>query len=95
MTGKRRQGIDPIAERDAAEALAKQTADAKARELAKDAARMTVNALFERWASVDLLRHKDGGAYVRDHMTRHVLPAMGELLVEDVRKVHILSLIHI
>lgn len=89
MTGKRRQGIDPIAERDAAEALAKQTADAKARELAKDAARMTVNALFERWASVDLLRHKDGGAYVRDHMTRHVLPAMGELLVEDVRKVHI------
>lgn len=51
--------------------------------------RITVRVLFERWASVDLVRRKDGGAYVRDQITRHVLPFIGDLLVEDVRKGHI------
>jgi len=89
MTGKRRQGIDPIAEREAAEEAARIAAELEAQARAREAARATVNTLFERWASVDLVRRKDGGAYVRDQMTRHVLPHIGELLVEDVRKGHI------
>ncbi len=89
MTGKRRQGIDPIIEKQAAETAAKLAAEGEARAQARAAARVTMAALFERWAIVDLARHKDGGAYVRDQMTRHVLPVIGPLLVEDVRKDHI------
>lgn len=89
MTGKRRQGIDPIVEREAGEAAAKLEAEAVTREVAKAASRITVTALFERWAAVDLTRHRDGGAYVKDQMNRHVLPVIGALVAEDVRKGHI------
>jgi integrase len=86
MTGKRRQGIDPIAEKEAAETAAKLAAESAARARAREAARVTMAALYERWATIDLVRHKDGGTYVCDQMTRHVLPEIGTLLVEDVRK---------
>jgi integrase len=89
MTGKRRQGIDPILEREAGEAAAKREAEAVAREVAKAASRITVTALFDRWVAVDLTRHRDGGAYVKDQMNRHVLPVIGTLIAEDVRKGHI------
>lgn len=89
MTGRRRQGIDPIAEKEAVDAAAKLTAEIEARAQAKEAARITMATLFERWATVDLVRHKDGGTYVRDQMVRHVLPFIGTMLVEDVRKGHI------
>lgn len=93
LTLKRRDGIDPIEEKRAAEAAAKEASEAAARdaarETAKDAARITVTALFDRWAAVDLVRHRDGGAYVVDQMNRHVLPVIGKLIAEDVRKGHI------
>lgn len=89
LTLKRRSGIDPIEEKKAVELAAKASAEAAARELEKEASRITVAKLFERWAAVDLARHRDEGAYVKDQMARHVLPILGKLVAEDVRKGHI------
>ena len=52
-------------------------------------ARITVLGLFERWASVDLIRRKDGGKEIRRMFEKDVLPTIGALAVEDVRKGHI------
>lgn len=86
---KRRNGIDPIEEKKAAEIAAQALAEATAREIEKEASRITVAKLFERWAAVDLIRHRDEGAYVTEQMNRHVLPVIGKLIAEDVRKGHI------
>lgn len=53
------------------------------------AARITVGDLFDRWATVDLIRRKDGGKEVRRMFEKDVLPIIGHLAVEDVRKGHI------
>ena len=52
-------------------------------------ARMTVSDLFERWATVELIRRKDGGKEIRRMFHKDVLPALGQIAVEDVRKGHI------
>ena len=93
LTVKRRAGIDPIEEEKAIEAAkasdeAARIADA-AKVAAQEAARISVNTLFDRWASVDLVRRKDGGAEVRRMFEKDVLPTLGTMLVEDVRKGHI------
>lgn len=86
LSAKRRAGIDPIEERKEAEVRAKAEAASRAAEAAKDAARLTVGELCDRWIAVDLIRHKDKGAAVHDHMARHVIPVIGGMFVEDVRK---------
>ncbi len=89
-------GVDPIdfnrAERlkkkaDVAQSIAEQNAriaDAEAQQ-----ARITVADLFERWATVELIRRKDGGKEIRRMFQKDVLPTLGPLAVEDVRKGHI------
>ncbi|HHK4756177.1 TPA: tyrosine-type recombinase/integrase [Pseudomonas aeruginosa] len=57
--------------------------------LARQAARKTVAELFDHWARVDLINRKDGGAEVRRMFNKDVLPLIGHLAVEDVRKGHI------
>jgi integrase len=54
--------------------------------LARQAARKTVSELFDHWARVDLINRKDGGAEVRRMFNKDVLPLIGHLAVEDVRK---------
>ena len=92
--------VDPIAvkEADKARVLAEQKAEEEAqkdaqeaaeRELARIGARITVNQLFERWMAVDLVRRKDDGAEVRRMFEKDVLPTLGSMPVEDVRKGHI------
>jgi integrase len=54
-------------------------------------ARLTVDALFERWLAVDLIRRKDGGKEIRRMFQKDVLPLLGALAVEDVRKGHIIA----
>ena len=51
--------------------------------------RITVKDLFERWASVELIRRKDGGKEIRRMFEKDVLPMLGALAVEDIRKGHI------
>ena len=91
-----RSGVDPVESKRASK-LAEQTkieedkaaSIARMNELATMRARTTVSAFFERWASVELSRHKDGGEYARAQMVRHALPVIGDIPVEDVRKGHI------
>ena len=51
--------------------------------------RITVSDLFERWATVELIRRKDAGKEIRRMFQKDVLPTLGQLAVEDVRKGHI------
>lgn len=86
-------------ERDSLLMMTKQGADpalAKAKEAAQReeaeramAARLTVNALFDRWLSVELVRRKDQGAEIERMFKKDVLPKIGNLYVEDIRKGHI------
>ncbi len=55
---------------------------------------MTVNKLFEHWESLDLtIRRKDKGKDIRRIFEKDVLPAIGALSVEDVRKGHIAAIL--
>ncbi|MCL2591580.1 MAG: integrase arm-type DNA-binding domain-containing protein [Betaproteobacteria bacterium] len=49
-------------------------------------ARQTVRNLFDRWFQVDVIRRKDKGAEVKRMFEKDVLPTLGTLAVEDVRK---------
>lgn len=89
-------GHDPTEQRKAERLKAKvEQAEAVAAEQARlcafaaRRARITVSDLFERWAETDLVRRKDGGAEVRRMFAKDVLPILGGLAVEDVKKGHI------
>jgi integrase len=56
--------------------------------LTKLAARVTVRDLFSRWRDTELINRKDVKEVVR-MFEKDVLPILGELFVEDVRKGHI------
>lgn len=86
---RRKQGIDPIEAREQEAAQREAEALAAAQALAASQARVTVEALFERWMRVDVARRKDGGAEVRRMFEKDVLPVLGKLSAEDVRKGHI------
>jgi len=58
-------------------------------EQARQAARKSVRQLFEHWAAVDLINRKDGGTEVHRMFEKDVLPILGEMAVEDVKKGHI------
>lgn len=79
-----KNGIDPSLERDKHRAAL----DAEA---AKLSARITVNDLFDRWLTVDLSRHKDKGAEIKRMFDKDVLPKIGHLCVEDIKRGHITS----
>lgn len=85
----RKQGIDPIEERE--RLTAAKLAEQEAQRLALEAqtARITVADLFERWMQVDVASRKDSGAEVRRMFEKDVLPTLGKMAVEDVRKGHI------
>ena len=76
------QGLDPIEERD-------RNREARRADAAAQAARLTVNKLFDRWQEIDLVRRKDGGKEIRRMFVKDVLPLLGNLPVEEVRKGHI------
>lgn len=56
---------------------------------AKQAARKTVQDLFDHWAKVDLINRKDGGDEVRRMFNKDVLPFLGAMPLDEVRKGHI------
>lgn len=73
--------------------MARLAAD-KAKSIAEahyQAARKSVNDLFEHWAKIDLINRKDGGAEVRRMFKKDVLPTLGKLAVADVKKGHIVE----
>jgi integrase len=62
---------------------------AKKKEIETALARISVTELFSRWASVDLIRRKDGGAEVKRMFEKDVLPKIGAIAAEDITKGHI------
>ena len=78
-----------VAARDAG--LARIAAEKTAQEEAKArlAARKTVQDLFDHWAKVDLINRKDGGDEVRRMFKKDVLPVLGTLPLDEVKKGHI------
>jgi integrase len=63
-------------------------------ENARQQARMTVNKLFENWETLDLsVRRKDKGKDIRRIFEKDVLPAIGAMSVEDVRKGNIAAVL--
>lgn len=81
-----KQGTDPTV------AIAKEAEEREAKERAL-AARLTVNDLFSRWQTVELVRRKDKGAEITRMFRKDVLPKIGNLYVEDVRKGHITEIV--
>lgn len=88
------KGIDPKQQK-ASDQIARQ-AKIKADKLALEATsnRMTVNQLFTQWEKLSLKDRKDGGKEVRRMFEKDILPTIGEIAVEDVKKAHIVLILN-
>lgn len=85
-----KEGRDPALEKQLAKQRQHNMQLAEQADNAKQQARMTVNKLFERWETLDLsIRRKDKGKDIRRLFEKDVLPFIGAMSVEDVRKSHI------
>ncbi len=82
----RRKGVDPVEERQRQKALLDSTAREKA-------ARITVKELFERWHRAEVSQRSDKGLEVRRMFGVDVLPVIGHMAAEDVRKSHVAQII--
>jgi integrase len=89
----RRDGTDPATERErqAAEQAAAQAAEGA--RIAALNARMLVVDLFERWMSLEITKRKDKGKEMRRMFDTDILPEIGTMLVEEVRKGHIAAIV--
>jgi len=83
-----KQGKDPSIERTLKLARDRQLQINEQEALARINARVTVNDLFKRWCDIDLIERKDRAEIIR-MFNKDVLPVLGDLFVEDVRKGHI------
>jgi integrase len=93
-------GKDPAEERrvvrleataEQAEALGQ--AQARIEAAAALQARLTVSELFEKWAATELVKRKDGGKEARRSFTKDVLPVLGDVAVEEVKRGMIAALL--
>jgi integrase len=94
------QGHDPLdiknamklaSEAEVAEAKASAQSRLDAIELAQR--RMTVTTLLDRWEALALTTRKDKGAEIRRMFNKDVIPELGTMAVEDVKKRHIAALL--
>lgn len=72
-------GRDPVAAKEATER-------AQAAQLAAQQARPTVLGLFERWHEQEASKRKDKGEEVRRAMEKDVIPLIGKLYADEVRR---------
>lgn len=86
------QGIDPRIERGLEQARKKAQQLAEQEAITKLAARVTVRDLFLRWHDTDLLKRKDLNEICR-MFEKDVLPVLGGVFVEDVKKGHVTQVI--
>lgn len=93
-TADRRAGIDPadaISSAKRAQELARADAEAEHQRLG---ARPRVKALFEDWHRREVSKNRrDGGAEIRRAIEKDVLPQIGELFAEEVRRQHIMQVL--
>ena len=82
VKANRKEGIDP--------AIAKKLLiENRISENERLNSRITVNDLFKRWETLDLCNRKDKGKEIKRMFHKDVLPTIGSLAVEDVKKSHI------
>ena len=86
-------GLDPTLERQLKIKRANQQQIEEQEAIAKLQARMTVSDLFVQWCETDLITRKDLSE-IKRMFNKDVLPDLGELFVEDVRKGHVSLLIN-
>lgn len=92
ITAKRKRGIDPVDEKNQ-EKITKELESQEQKRLSEEsAARITVNDLFKRWLEIDLIRRKDKGSEIQRMFKKDVLPDIGDIAVEDIRKGHITNI---
>ena len=90
---KRREGIDPLEEREQQHQALQAAKAAEAAKQAAICARMTTRNLFERWMQLEISKRKDRGAEIRRMFEKDVLPKIGDMAVEDVRKGDIAAIV--
>jgi len=83
-----KDGINPNLERTLQLERVRQQQLNEHEALTKLNARVTVNDLFTRWNDIDLISRKDRAEIIR-MFNKDVLPVLGDLFVEDVRKGHV------
>lgn len=89
-----KEGRDPALDKQLEKQRQHNMQLAEQAENAKQQARMTVNKLFDHWETLDLaIRRKDKGKDIRRIFEKDVLPAIGAMSVEDVRKGHIAAIL--
>lgn len=86
-------GIDPSLEKKLVSERNRKQQLVEEETLKKIASRMTVRHLFDQWEKIILVHHKDKGHDTRRIFEKDVLPALGELAIEDIRKIHILQVL--
>lgn len=62
-------------------------------EAAAKQARITVRRFFDTWQALELRRRKDGGNDVLRMFNKDVFPLIGEMALEDVKRVHIQEIV--
>lgn len=87
-----KQGIDPAIEQKLSAERARAAQLAEEAELARQQALTTVNGLFERWVATDLQQRKDL-AEVQRMFAKDVLPIIGTINAQDIRKSHVTDVI--
>lgn len=87
-----KQGIDPATEQKLSAERARAAQLAEQAELARQQALTNISGLFERWATTDLQQRKDLPE-VQRMFTKDVLPIIGELNAQDIRKSHVTDVI--
>jgi integrase len=88
------KGIDLALEKKLTKERNKQAQKTAEYALLKQSSRMTVNSLFEKWERLALKDRKDKGTEVRRMFEKDVLPSIGNLAVEDIKKSHIVSILN-
>ena len=79
---QRKDGADPVTTK----------ANLKASKIAENArikARISVTELFNRWERLELCNHKNKGVEIKRMFEKDVLPTIGDMRVEDVKKANI------
>ncbi len=81
----------------------REQADAELRAEAERNRRKTFHQVFEQWRATELrpriradgkrIGRKDGGHYVFEQFSRHVLPGVGNIPIEDITKADLLALL--
>ncbi len=89
----RRQGIDPIEDRERAAEAAAAIKEAAHAAKAAQAARLKVSDLFDKWMRLELPQRKDAGAEIKRAFNKDVIPIIGEIAAADVTRTQIAGIL--